>query len=286
MGTLQVVATPIGNLEDVTLRALRVLGQADLVFAEDTRRTRVLLDRHGIAARPLSLHAHNEKSRIERALRALAGDGCVALVSDAGTPLVSDPGERLVAAAVAAGHRVESLPGASAVLAALAVSGLPVAPFTFIGFLPRRAGQRAAVLAEYAERPETLVVFESPKRLARTLLELAVALGDRRACVARELTKLHEEVRRGPLRELADHYGSGTRGEVTVVVHGAPAARSRHAFADAGVLDERIRKGLEAGGRPKEIAAVLAEETGLARRVLYAQVIRVRDEPGAGDTDG
>jgi 16S rRNA (cytidine1402-2'-O)-methyltransferase len=187
---------------------------------------------------------------------------------------------------VAAGHRVESLPGASAVLAALAVSGLPVAPFTFIGFLPRRTGERAAVLAEYAERSETLVVFESPKRLARTLLELAGALGDRPACVARELTKLHEEVRRGPLRELADHYESGTRGEVTVVVHGAPAGRSRPAAADAGVLDERIRKGLEAGGRPKEIAAVLAEETGLARRVLYAQVIRVRDEPGAGDADG
>jgi 16S rRNA (cytidine1402-2'-O)-methyltransferase len=286
MGTLQVVATPIGNLEDVSLRALRVLGQADLVFAEDTRRTRVLLDRHGIAARPLSLHAHNEQSRIERALRALAGDGCVALVSDAGTPLVSDPGERLVAAAVAAGHRVESLPGASAVLAALAVSGLPAAPFTFIGFLPRRAGERAARLAEYADRPETLVLFESPKRLARTLLELAGALGDRRACVARELTKLHEEVRRGSLRELADHYESGTRGEVTVVVHGALADRRRATPVDPGVLDERIRSRLDAGDRPKEIAAALAKETGLARRELYAQVIRVRDEREDGDADG
>ena len=178
MGTLHVVATPIGNLEDVSLRALRVIGEADLLFAEDTRRTRKLLDRHRIAARPLSLHAHNEQSRIDRALAALAGDGRVALVSDAGTPLVSDPGERLVAAAIAAGHRVEPVPGASAVLAALAVAGLPTARFTFLGFLPRRAGDRKQVLRAYRSRPETLVLFESPKRIGKTLAELADALGD------------------------------------------------------------------------------------------------------------
>ena len=275
MGTLHVVATPIGNLEDVTLRALRVIGEADLLFAEDTRRTRKLLERHGIDARPLSLHAHNEQSRVDRALEALAGDGRVALVSDAGTPLVSDPGERLVAAAIAAGHRVEAVPGASAILAALAVAGLSTEPFTFLGFLPRRAGARKQVLEAYRNRAETLVLFESPKRIEKTLAELAEALGDRRACVARELTKMHEEARRGRLSELVGHYAGGVLGEITVVVEGAtevPAA------LEESEVDAEIRARIRAGERPKDIAAALAAPTGWAKRDLYARALALRTE--------
>ena len=276
MGTLHVVATPIGNLEDVTLRALRVLREASLVFAEDTRRTRVLLDRHGIDARPVSLHAHNEEARVERALAALEAGEPVALVSDAGTPLVSDPGERLVAAAIAAGHRVEPVPGPSAVLAAIAASGLPAQPFAFLGFLPRKAGARKAVLESWATRPETLVIFESPRRLGDTLAALAEGLGsERRACVARELTKIHEELRRGTLEELADGTPDEVRGEVTVVVEGAPADAGR--MDDAGV-DAAIRAGLAAGEGAKDIAARLVAESGRPRRELYARVLALRDD--------
>lgn len=282
MGTLHVVATPIGNLEDVTLRALRILGEADLVFAEDTRRTRILLDRHGVAARPKSLHAHNEQSRIAQALDVLSGGGSVALVSDAGTPLISDPGDRLVAAVVRAGHRVEALPGPSAVLAALAISGLPPQPFTFLGFLPRRAGERSALLEAYRERPETLVLFESPRRLGKTLSELLTVFGDRKACVARELTKLHEEARRGPLSELALAYAEGTLGEVTLVVEGwdrqaaEPMGDASAPFDDAEI-DVRIGALLEAGKRPKEVAATLARETSVPRRILYARAVTLRE---------
>ena len=275
MGTLHVVATPIGNLEDVSLRALRVLAEVDVVFAEDTRRTRKLLTRHGIEARPLSLHAHNEQSRIERALEALEGAGQVALVSDAGTPLVSDPGERLVAAAIAAGHRVEAVPGASAVLAALAVSGLPPAPFSFLGFLPRRAGERLRLLEGYRSRSETLVLFESPKRTGKTLAELAEVLGDRRACVARELTKLHEETRRGRLSELADDYTRETLGEITVVVEGAVEGPAVLSEAE---VEMEIRARIAAGDRPKQIAESLAGPSGKAKRDLYARVLALRAE--------
>ena len=267
MGTLYVVATPIGNLEDVTQRALAVLREASLVLAEDTRRTRVLLDRYGIAARPRSLHAHNEASRAEQALAVLAEGGAVALVSDAGTPLVSDPGERLVARAIEAGHSVVPVPGPSALLAALVASGLPAAAFSFVGFLPRRAGERARRLAELAPRSETLVLFESPRRLGALHAELEAAFGPRRACVAREVTKLHEEIARGTLAELAARFAAGARGEVTVVVEGA--ARAAVAADDAS-LRERVRAGLAAGLSARDLAAQLARETGTPRRALYA----------------
>jgi 16S rRNA (cytidine1402-2'-O)-methyltransferase len=228
MGTLRVVATPIGNLEDVTLRALRVLAESDLLLAEDTRRTRTLLDRHGIGGRLVSLHAGNEVARTAQVLDALRAGGAVALVSDAGTPLVSDPGARVVAAAIADGHAVEPVPGPSAVLAALSVAGLRSTPFTFVGFLPRKPGPRRTLLERLREREDTLVLFESPRRLPATLRELADAFGaERRGCVARELTKLHEEVARSTLRGLAERFAGGTRGEVTVVVEGAPRARLR-----------------------------------------------------------
>jgi len=267
MGTLSVVATPIGNLEDVTLRALRVLREADLLLAEDTRRTRVLLDRHGIEARPRSLHAHNEAARTDEALAALAAGRNVALVSDAGTPLVSDPGERLVARAIAAGHAVVPVPGPSAALAALVASGLPAEAFTFLGFLPRKAGLRAARLAALAGRTETLILFESPRRVAATLRELARSLGERRACVARELTKLHEELARGTLAELATRFADGARGEVTIVVEGAPPLAVE---TNPDTLRERVRELLAAGGSARDVAAQLARETGEAKRVVYA----------------
>jgi 16S rRNA (cytidine1402-2'-O)-methyltransferase len=279
MGTLYVVATPIGNLEDITLRALRVLREAELLLAEDTRRTRILLDRYEIRKRPVSLHAHNEAARCEQALAALRQDHSVALVSDAGTPLVSDPGERLVEAALADEHAVVPVPGPSAVLAALAVCGLPASPFSFLGFLPRRARPREQQLASFRERPETLVVFESPRRLAATLRDLESTLGDRPACVARELTKRHEEVARGSLSELAKRFAEGARGEVVIVVGGAaprdPAGRLPR--SDPAEFDDRIRALLRAGRSPREIASELSLETRTPKRELYARSVALRD---------
>ena len=280
MGTLFVVATPIGNLEDVTLRGLRTLREASLVLAEDTRRTRVLLTRHGIAARPVSLHAHNEAERSVAVLEALAAGRSVALVSDAGTPLVSDPGERLVAAAVAAGHDVVPVPGPSAVLAALAAAGLPATAFTMLGFLPRRASARLALLRRFRSTPETLVLFEAPGRTGATLAALHQALGERPACVARELTKVHEELIRGPLSQLAERFAAQPpRGEVTLVVGGAPEG-AEAAAGDADEeppLDERIRALVAAGRSPREVAAALGKARGVPRREIYARAVRARE---------
>jgi 16S rRNA (cytidine1402-2'-O)-methyltransferase len=274
MGTLHVIATPIGNLEDVTLRALATLREAELLFAEDTRRTRILLDRHAIPVRSRSLHAHNEAERCAEALAALADGKRVALVSDAGTPTVSDPGARLVAEAIAAGHEVIALPGASAVLAALVVSGLPATPFTFVGFLPRRGRERTELLDALRERTETLVLFESPQRLGETLAELAEAFGARRACVARELTKLHEEAARGTLAELAARFADGARGEITLVVEGGSAQAA--APPDAVALRERAAALLAQGLSPRDVADVLRAETRAPRRELYALALEVR----------
>jgi len=277
MGTLHVIATPIGNLEDVTLRALRIQGEADLVFAEDTRRARILLDRHGVRARPVSLHAHNEQSRVERALETLEGGGSVVLISDAGTPLVSDPGGRLVSAAIEAGHQVESVPGPSAVLAALVVSGLPAQPFVFLGFLPRRKGARRSLLDGYRHREETLVLFEAPSRVAATLGELGEILGPRRAAVARELTKRHEEVVRGALPDLAERFAEEARGEFTLVVAGCDPEEAVRAMAIED-LEAEIRQRVAAGGRPREIAAEMAEATGIPKREIYARAVALGKE--------
>ena len=272
MATLHVVATPIGNLEDVTLRALRVLRESALVLAEDTRRTRVLLDRHGVPARPRSLHAHNEASRVDEALGVLRTGGDVALVSDAGTPLVSDPGARLVAAVLGDGHRVSPVPGASAVLAALTVSGFSADAFTFLGFLPRRAGVRATLLARHRSVSHPVVLFESPRRVATTLVALRAALGDRAGCVARGLTKLHEEVAHGTLGELAQRFAEGARGEVTIVVDGAPATASdtsRNAdSADAtgeATDDAAVDAAAHAGGRLRRAIAQRGSPASLDR---------------------
>ena len=276
VATLYLVATPIGNLEDVTLRAIRVLGEVELLLAEDTRRTRVLLERHGIEARPRSLHAHNEAARCSEVLRVLGEGGDVALVSDAGTPLVSDPGERLVRAILEAGHAVVSVPGPSAVLAALGVSGLPVLPFAALGFPPRRAAARRAFLEAWGDRPETLVFFESPHRLAATLREAAQVLGDRPACVARELTKVHEEAARGRLSQLAERFAGGARGEVTVVVGGAVSAAPSEEDVDA-----RIRVLVKQGLPAREVAARVAAATGVPRRRAYARALALREDADA-----
>ncbi|HWY90187.1 MAG TPA: 16S rRNA (cytidine(1402)-2'-O)-methyltransferase [Solirubrobacteraceae bacterium] len=224
-GRLLVCATPIGNLEDVTLRVLRVLGEADVIACEDTRRTRVLLDRHAIRAASLvSLHEHNERARAPQlADRVRAGEK-IALVSDAGMPLVSDPGYALVRACIREGLPVEVLPGPSAVLGALILSGLPPDRWRFVGFLPRKRGQRERMLAETTE---TLVAFESPKRLPTTLQMLAGADPQRPVAVCRELTKLHEEVARGTASELAERYDRHPpKGEVVLVVGAAGSASS------------------------------------------------------------
>ena len=272
MAQLALVATPIGNLEDITLRALRVLREASLILAEDTRHSRTLLSHHGIAARPRSLHAHNEAERIDAVVEVLDSGGDVALVSDAGTPLVSDPGERLVAAVIAADHEVTSIPGPSAVLAALTVAGLPLeAGFSFAGFLPRKGGAREARLEGLAERPEPLVFFESPRRIGATLSLLAERLGpERRACVARELTKIHEEALRGTLGELAVRLSEGTRGEVVLVVEGAPER-----VADAASIDAAIRAELAAGTSPRDTAAAVADALNVRKSRVYTRVLEL-----------
>ena len=215
------VATPIGNLEDVTHRALRVLGEADIVAAEDTRHTRRLLDRYGISARLVSLFEHNERARVPRLIAELEAGRSVAVVTDAGSPALSDPGYPLVRAAVAAGVKVVSIPGPSAIVAALQISGLPTDAFTFAGFLPVKSGARRRKLEELAERPETIVVFESPHRIDACLEVLESVWGERPIALARELTKIHEECLRGaPAAVRAQLSTDRRRGEMVLVLSG------------------------------------------------------------------
>ena len=224
-GTLFLVATPIGNLEDLTLRALRILGEVDVLFAEDTRRTGILLAHHGVGRRSRSLHAHNERRRSAEIVATLASGRSVALVADAGSPLISDPGAELVGEVVRCGHPVVAIPGPSALVTALSVAGFGTVPAAFLGFLPRRPGPRRRRLEAYCQRPEVLVLFESPRRLVALLTDAAAVFGPRRACVARELTKVHEEVVRGELADLAARFASGVRGEITLVIEGASKRR-------------------------------------------------------------
>lgn len=253
-GTLYLVSTPIGNVSDLSSRAIDVLGRVDRVLCEDTRRTRRLLSRLGISARLESHHEHNERRHVARLVEALKGGSTLALVSDAGTPEVSDPGYPLVRAATAAELPVVAVPGPSAVLAALSVSGLPTDRFVFLGYLPPRAARRRALLAEVGELSMTLVLFEAPHRTARTLAALDEALGDRRAALCRELTKRHEEVVRGTLRELSAHATrQQPRGEITLVVAGAEAARPDVADAPfRGAALEMFEKLVAEGTDPEE----------------------------------
>jgi 16S rRNA (cytidine1402-2'-O)-methyltransferase len=267
VGRLVVCPTPIGNLEDVTLRVLEALREADVVACEDTRHTSVLLARHGISARMLSLHEHNERARAAELVARMAVGAVVALVSDAGTPLVSDPGFALVRECLAAGLVLEVLPGPSAVVTALVASGLPCERWRFVGFLPRARGRLSALLAEATD---TLVAFESPGRLAATLALLAADDPTRAVAVCRELTKLHEEVRRGSAAELAEHYrGAPARGEVVLVV--GAAAEGRAALSDALAA---LRDLIDAGARARPAAAAVARLTGLRANELYREITR------------
>jgi 16S rRNA (cytidine1402-2'-O)-methyltransferase len=258
---LYVVSTPIGNLEDITLRALRVLREADVVAAEDTRHTQVLLRAHGIDRRLVSYHEHNEAERSRELLECLERGRSVAVVSDAGTPGVSDPAYRIVRAAIDAGHRVVPVPGASAVLTALILAGFPSGGFASAGFLPLKGGARTNAIERILDDPRPTVFFESPRRTARTLAEFAARAPDRQAAVLREMTKVHEEARRGTLRLLAEQAaGDPPRGEVVVVVAGvpreapelelSPAARAERDRLVAGGLeaDEATRRVIEIYG--------------------------------------
>ena len=264
-GRLIVCPTPIGNLEDVTLRVLAALRDADVIACEDTRRTRVLLDRYGVTAPLVSYHEHNERERAGELVRRMNDGDTVALVSDAGMPLVSDPGYVLVQACIAAGLPVEVLPGPSSGLAALVASGLPSERWRFVGFLPRRRGELERLLGA---TPETLVGFESPGRLPATLAVLAELDEQRPAAVARELTKRHEEVRRGSAAELAAHYGEHPpKGEVVLVVGAAPEGSGRAEDALAAV-----RRLVDAGAKPRVAASVVASLSGVAANELYREL--------------
>jgi 16S rRNA (cytidine1402-2'-O)-methyltransferase len=260
-GRLVVCPTPIGNLEDITLRVLSVLREADVVACEDTRRTRVLLDRYGVSATLVSYHEHNERERSAQLVKRMGAGETVALVSDAGMPLVSDPGYVLVRACMAAGLAVEVLPGPSAALAALVASGLAADTWRFVGFLPRKKGDLAAIFAA----PETVVAFESPHRLAGSLAALAAIDPSREVAVCRELTKLHEEVVRGTAAELTDRYAAKEpRGEIVLVIGGATAAEG-----DLGAALDALRRLVDAGAKARPAAAVVSELTGVPANALY-----------------
>jgi 16S rRNA (cytidine1402-2'-O)-methyltransferase len=272
-----VVATPIGNLADISLRAIEVLARADLVACEDTRTTGKLLAAHGIAAKLTAYHEHNAARVRPKLMERLKRGEAVALVADAGTPLISDPGYKLVAAAAEAGVTVTAVPGASAGLAALTVSGLPSDRFFFAGFLPNKSAARRRALAELAPIPASLVIYESARRLPAALADMAEVLGPRPAAVARELTKLHEEVRRGTLAALAEHYqGAGApRGEIVVVV--GPPDPGAAVGPDAAAIDAQLRAAFRHASLRDAVAAV-AEATGRPRKQVYARALELAQE--------
>jgi 16S rRNA (cytidine1402-2'-O)-methyltransferase len=268
---LYVVATPIGNAQDITLRALDVLRRADLIVCEDTRVSAKLLNRHGVATARLAYHDHNAERMRPKLLARLAAGAAIALISDAGTPLVSDPGFKLVRDALAQGAAVTTVPGPSAPVAALVLSGLPAERFLFAGFLPAKEAARQRVLAELKPVPATLVFLESAQRLAAALGDMETVLGDRPAAIARELTKLHEEVRRARLPALAAHYRTAgpPKGEIVVLV-GPPEAAAEEPSEDridAELADAMARMSI------KDASAVVAAATGMPRRAVYARAL-------------
>ncbi|TWV37183.1 16S rRNA (cytidine(1402)-2'-O)-methyltransferase [Streptomyces misionensis] len=280
-GTLVLAGTPIGDIADAPPRLAEELTAADVVAAEDTRRLRRLTQALGVTpgGRVVSYFEGNESARTPELVEELLGGARVLLVTDAGMPSVSDPGYRLVAAAVEKDIRVTAVPGPSAVLTALALSGLPVDRFCFEGFLPRKAGERLSRLREVAAERRTLVYFEAPHRLDDTLAAMAEVFGaERRAAVCRELTKTYEEVRRGPLAELASWAAQGVRGEITVVVEGAPETGPEE--LDAEELVRRVRVREEAGERRKEAIAAVAVEAGLPKRVVFDAVVAAKRSAG------
>ena len=276
---LYIVATPIGNLGDVTLRALEALASADVIACEDTRVSRKLLTRYGIATALMPYHDHNAAEARPKILARLAGGAAVALISDAGTPLISDPGFKLVRAAREAGYAVTALPGASATLAALTLAGLPTDRFFFEGFLPPKEAGRRARIAELARMPATLVLFETGPRLADALADLAEGLGPREAAICRELTKLHEEVRRGDLATLARDYAAAPppRGEIVIVI-GPPPEEEQPAATE---LDDMLRQALTRVS-VKDAVSEVAGATGLSRRDIYQRALALAKD----DSDG
>jgi 16S rRNA (cytidine1402-2'-O)-methyltransferase len=275
-GELVIVATPLGNLGDLSARALALLAGADVVFCEDTRHSRALFSAHAITPRHRlrSLHEHNEAS-LAREVVALVDSGRqVVVISDAGTPGISDPGARVVAAVADAGLRVTTAPGPSAVIAALSISGLPTERFVMEGFVPRKAGERATLLERWAREDRTIVAFESPQRVAATLAELAQRFPERRVAVAREMTKVHEEVVRGTAREVADRLGSApVRGEVVVVVAGAPNQE-----VDDEPVRGMLRSRLASGVSMRDAVAEVSESLGVAHRRVYRIALELRSD--------
>ena len=283
MGTLYLVATPIGNLEDITLRALRILREVPLIAAEDTRHTRKLLTHFNISTSIISYHEHSPQTQRDSILAALT-TGDVALVSDAGTPVISDPGQDLVRAALAAGYPVVPIPGPAAAIAALIASGLPTDHFTFLGFLPRKSTDRRALLEQVRMSPYTLILYEAPHRLLSCLDDLLAVLGDREIAIARELTKLYEAWLRGSLAAIRARYTSGeltSRGEYTLVVAGATTSptMTRDDFRSAeDRARARLRDLLSQGLATREAAARVARELGLTRREVYALALHLSEE--------
>jgi 16S rRNA (cytidine1402-2'-O)-methyltransferase len=283
MGQLYIVSTPIGNLADISYRAVETLRAVNRVLAEDTRRTAILFRRYGIQTPLYSAHAHNEQARANKILDWLGAGEQVALVSDAGTPLLSDPGARIVTAVLAAGHQVVPIPGASSILTALVASGLDPEPFTFFGFIPRSGGERRERLAEIARLTHTSILFEAPGRLARLLQDLVDVCGDeRRVVVARELTKVHETFVRGTLAELTAYYREEiVRGEVVVVIAGTEAAGGGAREAETRAA-ELAREQLAQGESPRDIAKRIAHEVGLPRNRAY-EITQAAAAHRAGD---
>jgi 16S rRNA (cytidine1402-2'-O)-methyltransferase len=272
-GTLYLVGTPIGNLEDITFRAVRVLKEADRIACEDTRQTRKLLDHYGISKPTVSYHEHNEAERSRELIAALLAGAAIALVSDAGMPLISDPGYRLVRAAIENGVRVEVVPGPSALLAALAASGLPTDSFHFAGFLPAKSGQRIRALEALKDEPATLVFYEAPHRILEALEAVAQVLGDRPAVVARELTKLHEEFLRGTVNELRAALAAreSVRGEITLLIGKPPRPPG-----DGTPLDEAVGLCVAQGMSRMQAIKSVAHRRGLAKRDVYRELERLK----------
>lgn len=274
MPTLYLVATPIGNLEDISLRALRVLGEVSLIAAEDTRVTSRLLARYDIATRLDSFHEHSDQERIATLIERMESED-VALVSDAGTPGLSDPGYRLVQAAIRAGIDVVPVPGPSAAIASLVSSGLPTDRFLFLGFLPRQQKARRAALRAVVQLPYTLVLYEAPHRLTRLLADIRDVLGERQICVAREITKLYEEFWRGTVAEaLAKYEESRIRGEITVVIEGADPDQER--WTEEEVL-LKLKELLNSGASSKVVATALAEPSGWKKRDIYRLALQLKE---------
>jgi 16S rRNA (cytidine1402-2'-O)-methyltransferase len=278
MPALYVVATPIGNLEDVTLRAIRVLKEVKLIAAEDTRKTKRLLDHYGIRTPMTSYYEHNKMTKLGSLLRFLETDD-LALVSDAGMPGISDPGYELVVAAARQGVPVVPIPGASAIIAAVAISGLPTDRFTYLGFLPRRKSGRIELLEQVAQEPNTIVAFETPHRLADALGDMLEVLGDRRVAIVREVTKLHEEVFRGIISESIGHFRQ-PKGEFTIVIEGGTRESKVALTAD---IEDEIGALQQQGVPARKAIARLSATTGVTRKKLYQSWLAVKN---AGQTEG